>query len=1150
MALRDVALDDKYTAAAGRVVMTGTQALVRLPLLQKARDRAVGLNTAGFISGYRGSPLGGFDQQLWHAQKFLDSENIVFKPGLNEDLAATAVWGSQQAGLHGDAKYDGVFGLWYGKAPGVDRSGDAFRHANADGTSPNGGVLLVAGDDHASKSSTLPSQSEFALLDAEIPVLNPASVQEVLEFGLYGWAMSRYAGLWVGLIALADTMDSTATVDLRPGEPRIVLPTDFAMPENGLHIRLGMRPLQKELLLREFRVPAALAFARANPIDRIVSNPPNARLGIMTAGKSYLDVLQALNDLGLGDPAAHGIRLYKVGMTAPIEPEGARNFARGLEQVLVVEEKRELMERQLRDVLYGLSGDQWPHIVGKHDREGKPLLPSVGDLSTAEIARAIAYCLPREEALDEHVRTRLERLQYNDDILKTLVAKHERGPYFCSGCPHNTSTKIPEGSRAAGGIGCHYLVTWMMPERKTDTFTQMGAEGTTWIGEAPFVDTPHIFTNLGDGTYFHSGLLAIRFAVAAKANITYKLLFNDAVAMTGGQHVDGTLTVPMLSRQLADEGIGKIVVVTDQPEKYGAGSGLADGVTVEHRDELDRVQRTLREIPGVTAIIYDQTCAAEKRRRRKRGTYPDPDQRVFINQAVCEGCGDCSTQSNCLSVEPVETEFGRKRHIDQSSCNKDFSCVNGFCPSFVTVHGAKPRKLKAKLDPTTRPLPMPTLPALGTEPYNILIAGVGGTGITALAAILGMAAHLDGNGFSSLDMTGLAQKGGAVLSHMRINDGSQPINGSRIGTAMADLILAADPLVAVTQLALRAGGGDHTVTVLNNTISPTAEFVHNRDAEYDMPGMRRLLKHAAKEIAEFDAHGAATRLLGDAIYANMMMLGFAWQRGLVPVSAEAMLRAIELNGASVAANKSAFAWGRLAAEQPDLVAAEADLKPQQKLPETLDELIARRVLFLTNYQNEAYADRYRALVDRVRNAEDLKSPGFTSLTAAVARNYAKLLAYKDEYEVARLYTDGSFKAALEKEFEGKLDLEFHLAPPMLNTPDPITGRPAKRKFGPWAMTLFKVLAKMKGLRGTPFDIFGYSEDRKTERRLIAEYEALVDELIGGLTPANHALAVALAGFPDQIRGYGPVKHASVVTAKSKEAELLARFRAPAEAVAA
>ena len=1149
MALRDVALDDKYTAASGRLVMTGTQALVRLPLLQKARDRAAGLNTAGFISGYRGSPLGGYDQQLWNAKKFLEPENIVFKPGLNEDLAATAVWGSQQAGLHGDAKYDGVFGLWYGKAPGVDRSGVAFRHANSDGTMKNGGVLLVAGDDHAAKSSTLAAQSEFALMDAEIPVLNPASVQEVIEFGLYGWAMSRYAGLWVGLIALADTMDSTATVDLRPDEPHIVLPTDFVMPDGGLHIRLGMRPLEKELLLREFRVPAALAFARANPIDKIITNPPNARIGIMTAGKSYLDVLQALNDLGI-DPAAHGIRLYKVGMTAPIEPNGARAFAKGLELVLVIEEKRELMERQLRDVLYGLSGNDWPQVVGKRDRENKPLLPSVGDLSTAEIARAIAYCLPREETLEEHIRTRLERLQYNDDILKTLVAKNERGPYFCSGCPHNSSTKIPEGSRAAGGIGCHYLVTWMMPERSTDTFTQMGAEGTTWIGEAPFVDTPHIFTNLGDGTYFHSGLLAIRFSVAAKANITYKLLFNDAVAMTGGQHVDGTLTVPMLSRQLADEGVGKIVVVTDQPEKYGTGSGLAHGVTVEHRDELDRVQRDLREIEGVTAIIYDQTCAAEKRRRRKRGTYPDPDQRVFINQAVCEGCGDCSTQSNCLSVEPVETEFGRKRHIDQSSCNKDFSCVNGFCPSFVTVHGAKPRKMTAKLDPTTRPLPMPTLPALGTEPYNILIAGVGGTGITALAAILGMAAHLDGNGFSSLDMTGLAQKGGAVLSHMRINDGKEPINGSRIGTAMADLIVAADPLVAVTQLALRAGGGDHTVTVLNNTVSPTAEFVHDRDTEYDLPDMRRLLKNAAKEIAEFDAHGAATRLLGDAIYANMMLLGFAWQRGLVPVSAEAMLKAIELNGASVAANKRAFAWGRLAAQDPDLVAAEAELKPQMKPVETLDELVARRVAFLTEYQNAAYAERYRTMVEKVRGIEAAKTPGFSNLAAAVARNYFKLLAYKDEYEVARLYIDGSFKAALEKEFEGNLSLEFHLAPPLFNKPDPITGRPKKTKFGPWAMRMFKLLAAMKGLRGTKLDIFAHSEDRQTERRLLAEYQALIPELILGLTPANHALAVALASVPDQIRGYGPVKAESVVTAKTKEAELLARFRAPAEAVAA
>jgi indolepyruvate ferredoxin oxidoreductase len=1142
MALREVSLDDKYAAAAGRLVMTGTQALVRLPLLQKARDRAAGLNTAGFISGYRGSPLGGLDQQLWGAAKFLSPENIVFQPGLNEDLAATAVWGSQQAGLHGDCKYDGVFGMWYGKAPGVDRSGDAFRHANADGTAPRGGVLLVAGDDHASKSSTLPSQSEFALMDAEIPVLNPASVQEVLEFGLYGWAMSRFAGLWVGLIALADTMDSTATVDLHPGRPRIVLPTDFAMPEGGLHIRRGMRPLEKEKLLREFRVPAALAFARANPIDRLISDPPDARLGIMTAGKSYLDVLQALSDLGI-DPARHGIRLYKVGMTAPIEPQGARAFAQGLEQVLVIEEKRELLERQLRDVLYGLPGGPWPRIVGKRDNAGRPLLSSVGDLSTAEIARAIASCLSREEALDEHVKSRLERLRYNDEALKTLVAKNERAPYFCSGCPHNSSTKLPEGSRGAGGIGCHYLVTMTMPERNTDNFTQMGAEGTTWIGEAPFVETPHIFANLGDGTYFHSGLLAIRFAVAAKSNITYKLLFNDAVAMTGGQHVDGTLTVPMLSRQLADEGVGRIVVVTDQPEKYERESGLAAGVTVEHRDRLDAVQRELREVPGVTAIIYDQTCAAEKRRRRKRGTYPDPDQRVFINQAVCEGCGDCGTQSNCLSVEPVETEFGRKRHIDQSSCNKDFSCVNGFCPSFVTVHGAKPRKLKAKLDPTTRPLPVPVPPTLGGEPYNIMIAGVGGTGITALAAMLGMAAHLDGNGFSSLDMTGLAQKGGAVLSHVRINDGSEPVNGSRIGTAMADLIVAADPLVAVTQLALRAGGGDRTTTVLNSTISPTAEFVHDRDTVYDMADIHRLLKYAAKEIAEFDAHNAATRLLGDAIYANMMLLGFAWQKGRVPVSAEAMARAIELNGAAVDANKRAFAWGRLAAHDLELVAAEAGVARQAKPAETLDQLVARRVEFLTAYQDKAYADRYSGLVERVRAAEATKTPGFSSLAGAVARNYFKLLAYKDEYEVARLYTDGGFRKALDAEFEGDLKLEFHLAPPFLAKPGPVTGRPRKRKFGAWTMGLFRVLARLKGLRGTAFDVFGRSEDRRLERRLIGDYEALMDVVVEGLAPTNHAAAVALASLPDGIRGYGPVKRASEDAAKAKEAEILARFRA-------
>jgi indolepyruvate ferredoxin oxidoreductase len=1143
MALRDVSLDDKYTATAGRVVMTGIQALVRLPLLQKARDRAAGLNTAGFISGYRGSPLGGFDQQLWAARKFLEPENILFQPGLNEDLAATAVWGSQQAGLHGDARYDGVFAMWYGKGPGVDRSGDAFRHANADGTSKHGGVLLLAGDDHGAKSSTLPCQSEYALIDAEIPVLNPASVQEVLEFGLYGWALSRYSGLWVGLIALADTMDSTATVDLHPERPKLILPADFATPPGGLNIRLGLSALDKERRLREERIPAALAFVRANPIDRIVADAPDARLGIMTAGKSYLDVLQALHDLGIDNPGAHGIRLYKLGLTGPVEPNGALAFAHGLERILVVEEKRDLIEGQLRRILYDLPEARRPAMYGKRTPSGEKLLPAIGDLSTTEIARAIAHCLPAGAAPEEQVRARLARLELNDRELLRLVAPNKRGPYFCSGCPHNTSTVVPEGSRAAGGIGCHYLVVSQMPDRNTDNFTQMGAEGATWVGEAPFVTTPHIFANLGDGTYYHSGLLAIRFAVAAKANITYKLLFNDAVAMTGGQHVDGPLTVPLLTRQLADEGVARIVVVTDEPDKYSSDAGFAPGVTIEHREKLDEVQRALREVRGVSAIVYDQTCAAEKRRRRKRGTYPDPDQRVFINAAVCEGCADCNKESNCLSVEPLETEFGRKRHIDQSSCNKDFSCIEGFCPSFVTVHGARPRRLAAKLDPTTRPLPVPTLPALGAEPYNILIAGIGGTGITALAAILGMAVHVDGNSFSSLDMTGMAQKGGAVLSHIRINDGAEPVNGSRIGTAKADLLLAADPIVAATPEALRAAGRDRSTTVMNAYVGPTSELIRDRDVAYDLEGLGRLLGQAAREVVSFDAHTAATRLLGDAIYANMLLLGFAWQKGLVPVSADAISKAIELNGAAVKANKLAFAWGRLAAQEPALVAGEAEIEPK-RAPESIDEIIQRRVDFLTGYQDRAYAERYRSLVERVRDAESRRTPGFASLTEAVARYYFKLLAYKDEYEVARLYTDGGFKRALEKEFEGDLRLDFHLAPPFLAKPDPATGRPKKRRFGGWTMALFRVLARLKGLRGTPLDPFGRTEERRMERRLIAEYEAIVETLIAGLTPINHALAVALARIPDGIRGFGPVKLESVRKAKAEEAALLARFRLP------
>ena len=1141
MARRDVSLDDKYTATAGRVVMTGIQALVRLPLLQKARDRAAGLNTAGFISGYRGSPLGGFDQQLEHAAKFLQPEDIVFKPGLNEELAATAVWGSQQVGLRGDARFDGVFALWYGKAPGVDRSGDVFKHANAAGAARHGGVLVVAGDDHAAKSSTLAGQSEFALLDAEIPVLNPASVQEVLEYGIYGWALSRFSGLWVGLIALADTMDSTATVDLHPELPRLVIP-DYAMPPEGLNIRARSTVLERERMLRDRRIPAALAFVRANPIDRIVADSPNARIGIVTAGKSYLDVCQALSDLGIDDPGKLGIRFYKLGMTAPIEPDGARAFARGLDQVLVVEEKRDLIEGQLRRILYDLPEGQRPRIVGKQDREGRPLLSDVGDLSTADIARAIARCLPPELS-DDPMRMRLERLELNDRELATAQAPNVRGPYFCSGCPHNSSTKLPEGSRAAGGIGCHYLVT-LMPERNTDSFSQMGGEGASWVGEAPFVATPHIFANLGDGTYFHSGLLAIRFAVGAKSNITYKLLYNDAVAMTGGQHVDGPLTVPQLTRQLVAENVGKIVVVTDEPAKYGADAGFAPGVEIEHRDRLDAVQRALREIPGVTALVYDQTCAAEKRRRRKRGAYPDPDRRVFINTAVCEGCGDCNMQSNCLSVEPVETEFGRKRHIDQSSCNKDYSCLQGFCPSFVTVHGAKPLRREAA-DPSARSLPMPNVPTLSTEPYNILIAGVGGSGITALNAILGMAAHLDGNGFCALDMTGMAQKGGPVLSHLRINDGSEPVNGARVGTAMANLILAADPVVAAVPEALRAGGRDRSVTVMNAFVTPTSEFVRNPDVRFDLDALRRQLQGATRALLEFDAHTAATRLLGDAIYVNMMLLGFAWQSGLVPVSSDSILEAIALNGAAVEANRRAFAWGRLAAHDPAALAAEAGIvtapKPEA---ESLTELVSRRAAFLTKYQNAAYAERYRALVAKAETAETARTPHFGSLAKAVARSYFKLLAYKDEYEVARLYTDGDFRRALAREFGETGKLEFHLAPPLLSKPDPITGRPPKRKFGPWVMGLFRLLAAMKSLRGTRLDLFGYSEERRTERQLIGDYESLVAELLAGLTLDNHAAAVALASLPERIRGFGPVKMKAIQAAKAKEAELLARFRAP------
>ncbi|MBU9651824.1 indolepyruvate ferredoxin oxidoreductase family protein [Burkholderia multivorans] len=1171
-ALKSVTLDDKYTLERGRAYMSGIQALVRLPMLQQERDRAAGLNTAGFISGYRGSPLGGLDLSLWKAKQHLAAHQIVFQPGLNEDLAATAVWGSQQVNLYPGAKYDGVFGMWYGKGPGVDRTGDVFKHANSAGSSKHGGVLVLAGDDHAAKSSTLAHQSEHIFKACGLPVLFPSNVQEYLDFGLHGWAMSRYSGLWVALKCVTDVVESSASVDIDPHRTEILLPTDFVMPEGGLNIRWPDPPLVQEARLLDYKWYAALAYVRANKLDRIEIDSPHARFGIMTGGKAYLDVRQALTDLGLDDEtcARIGIRLYKVGCVWPLEAQGAQAFARGLDEILVVEEKRQILEYAIKEELYNWPDAQRPRVYGKFDEKdgaggewsvpmGNWLLPAHYELSPAIIAKAIATRLEKFE-LPSDVRARIAaRIAVINAKEMALAKPHvqtERKPWFCSGCPHNTSTNVPEGSRAIAGIGCHYMTVWM--DRNTSTFSQMGGEGVPWIGQAPFTDEKHVFANLGDGTYFHSGLLAIRAAISSKANITYKILYNDAVAMTGGQPVDGVLTVPQITHQLASEGAKKIVIVTDEPEKYDSQKALlAPGVTIHHRDQLDDVQRELREIEGTTILIYDQTCATEKRRRRKRGAYPDPAKRVVINDAVCEGCGDCSVQSNCLSVEPLETEFGTKRQINQSSCNKDFSCVKGFCPSFVTVEGGQLKKPKAvAVDGSALPpIPEPALPAIDRA-YGVLVTGVGGTGVVTIGALLGMAAHLENKGVTVLDVTGLAQKGGAVMSHVQISHTPTDIHATRIAMGEADLVIGCDAIVTAGDECTSRMRHGATRVVVNSAQTPTAEFIKNPNWAFPGVSAEHDIRTAAGDMVDFvDANRFAVALLGDAIYTNPFVLGYAWQKGWLPLTLASLQRAIELNGVSVDKNRAAFEWGRRAAHDLASVQQAAAGEPRAAQGATVialhtkkavDALIAKRVEFLTAYQNAGYAARYAAFVDKVRAAERALTDGDAMqepLTEAVARNLFKLMAYKDEYEVARLQSDPAFLARLSAQFEGDWKLKFHLAPPLFAKKD-AHGHLVKKAYGPWMMSAFRLLAKAKFLRGTAFDPFGRTEERRTERALIGEYEALIDEVLAKLTAGNRPLAVELASLPDGIRGYGHVKDNNLRAVRQKWNTLLAQWRSP------
>ncbi len=1140
MSLAEIRLDDKYRLSTGHLYLTGTQALTRLPMLQKQRDAAHGLNTACFISGYRGSPLGNLDKSLWDAKQYLKDNHIHFQPGVNEELAATSVWGSQQTSLFPGARYDGVFAMWYGKGPGVDRCGDVFKHGNSAGVSEHGGVLLLAGDDHGCKSSSIANQSEHAFIAASIPVLNPANVQEILDYGIIGWELSRYSGCWVALKTIAENVDSSAVVDVDPLRIQVKIPEDFQLPEDGVYIRWPDPPLAQEARLNTYKIYAARAFALANNLNQIKLDSPNPRLGIITTGKSYLDVRQALDDLGLDEAlcAQVGLRVLKVGMSWPLEPVSVHEFAEGLDEILVVEEKRSIIEDQLTGQLYNWPVGKRPVVVGEFDEAGHSLLPNLSELTPAMIARAIAKRLAPIYSSPQ-IEERLAFLAAKEAALAAPKHSTVRTPHFCSGCPHNTSTKLPEGSRAQGGIGCHYMTQWM--DRNTDTFTQMGGEGATWIGQAPFTDTAHIFQNLGDGTYFHSGQLALRAAVAAGVNITYKILYNDAVAMTGGQPIDGELRVDQLSQQVYAEGVKRIALVTDEPEKYPTRSTFAPIVTFHHRNDLDAVQRELREFQGCSVIIYDQTCATEKRRRRKRGKLVDPQKRAFINPAVCEGCGDCSVKSNCLSVLPLETELGRKREIDQNSCNKDFSCVEGFCPSFVTVHGGSLRKPEAVgLSALFIALPEPKQPTL-ERPWNILLPGVGGSGVTTVGALLGMAAHIEGKGCSVLDQAGLAQKFGPVITHIRVAAKQDDIFAVRIAAGETDLLLGCDLVVSASEEALAKLNDKIAHAVVNSHEAATAEFTRNPDAQVPGAAMREALIEAvgASKTHFVDASRLATRLLGDSIATNLFMLGFAYQKGLVPVSAEAINKAIELNGVAVQLNQQAFLWGRRAAH--DAVAVERLAKPEvieAAHCQTLEEIVTDRVVRLTAYQNAAYAERYREQVARVQQVDNSADQ---ALSKAVARYYFKLLAYKDEYEVARLYSDGSFIRQLEAQFSGDYRLEFHLAPSWLSKPDASTGEPRKRRFGAWMLKAFGVLAKFKFLRGTPLDLFGYSAERKLELQLIDDYEQNLKYLLKELNADNYRTALALAELPEQIRGYGHVKERSLAKVREQSSQLKARM---------
>lgn len=1160
-------LRDSLWGTSGAIFLTGTQALVRLMLMQRQRDAAAGLETRGFISGYRGSPLGMVDQQVWKAGRKFEEAGIRFLPAINEELGATAVLGTQRVEADPDKTCEGVFAMWYGKGPGVDRAGDALKHGNAYGASPHGGVLMVAGDDHGCVSSSMPHQSDQAFQSWHAPIVSPANVAEYLEFGLYGWQLSRFSGNWVGFTALSEVVESASTVDLDLVNARVAAwqdadtvrkATGYTPPPGGLHYRWPDLPSLVIEQRLHAKLEAVRAFARVNSIDRHIVESPNATVGIVTAGKAHYDFMEVLRRLNISEStlALHGVRIYKLGLTYPIEPTRMAEFAKGLKEILVIEEKGPVVEGQLRSMFYNEAVR--PAIVGKQDAHGKPLVSELGELRPSRLIAIVADWLVHH--FPDLDRRHFVRDFTPPDLLANASDSVKRMPYFCAGCPHNTSTKVPEGSHAQAGIGCHFMASWM--NRDTEGLIQMGGEGVDWVSHAMFTKVPHVFQNLGDGTYYHSGYLAIRQAVAAKATLTYKILFNDAVAMTGGQPVDGIITVDGIARQVEAEGVKKVVVLSDDISKYDAiHDRFPAGTEFHDRAELDAVQRRLREMPGVTVLIYEQTCAAEKRRRRKKGELVDPARRVFINDRVCEGCGDCSVQSNCVAVLPLETPLGRKRKIDQSSCNKDYSCAKGFCPSFVGVLGGQLRKKAGALSGGSAnftrlvdALPRPAAHTW-TGPYDLLVTGVGGTGVVTVGALISMAAHLEGKSASVLDFMGFAQKGGSVLSFVRLADVPKRLNQVRIDTQQADAILACDLVVGASADALVTVRHGRTKILANTHEVPVAESLRNPDASLMVPQLLDKLRFAAGEdrVETLDAQSLAETFLGDSIYSNIVAMGYAWQRGLVPVSFEALLHAITLNNVAVENNKLAFSLGRLAAGDPGSIATLLDDDDELAPPtvETLDTIVARGVKHLTGYQSAAYAQRYANFVQKVKASEEGLRPLRQAqdyraderqlpFTRAVAQSLLKLMAYKDEYEVARLYTDGEFQKALHHQFEGDVKLEFYMAPPVLSKAK--DGKPPRKvRLGGWMLPAMRLLRHGKMLRGTALDFFGKTEERRMERELIANYMKRIESLLPALTADRIKAATDIALLPMQMRGFGHVKLANVAVTKAREAELLHRF---------